>query len=80
MALSIYAGLFGIALATVSGYQLASDLRDGRVRTNRLTRQRHVNRSRQPALYWTNIVATSVVVALGLIVTGLAFLPPSGFP
>jgi hypothetical protein len=76
MALSTYAGLFGIALAGVSGYQLATDLRDGRVRTNRLTRQRHVNRSRQPVLYWTNIVATAAVVALGLIVAGLAFLPP----
>jgi hypothetical protein len=45
------------------------------VRTNRLTRQRHVNRSRQPALYWTNIIATAAVVAIGLIVAGLAFLP-----
>jgi hypothetical protein len=78
MGLSIYAGLFGVALAGASGYQLFTCLRDDCVTTNRLTKNRRVHRRNQPGFYWTNILAIAAVTALGLVVAGLAFLPTSG--
>jgi len=59
----------GVASFGAAAFGLVKTLRSG---TARLRGGRKVTRTKNPVLYWTNVAALGVLMALSLIVIGIA--------
>ncbi|HYM18894.1 MAG TPA: hypothetical protein VEU06_10045 [Micropepsaceae bacterium] len=59
----------GVLAFCMGAYAIMATLRSG---TARLRGGRKVTRAKNPALYWTNVVALGVLMGLSLVLIGIA--------